>query len=65
MSILADSWHDPSGPIRVPESPTAQDAVDFIRRGYLEALDDRFRKAARAVGMTEPMIEEIISASQR
>jgi hypothetical protein len=62
---LADEWHDPSGPIReVPKSPTAQDGLDFIHRGYVAALNARFERAARAAGMSDEMIRLVIHASQ-
>jgi hypothetical protein len=62
---LADEWHDPSGPIReVPKSPTAQDGLDFIHRGYLAALNARFEQDARAAGMSEDLIQLVVHASQ-
>lgn len=54
---LADEWHDPRG----PEPPSfrvgnAQDAVDFVRRGYIAVLDRRVEEAARAAGLDEETI---------
>lgn len=65
MSVLADDWHDPSGPVRESISPTAQDGVDFVVGGYINALNELFREAARAAGMDDALIEEIIAQSSQ
>lgn len=63
---LADEWHDARG----PEPPNlgfrvgnAQEAVDFVRRGYIAILDQRVEAAARAAGLDEATIDKIMGRS--
>lgn len=63
---LAEEWHDPRGPERSSSSPNAQDALDFIRRGFIAALDARTEALGRQMGLTEEQIDGMLGrASQR
>jgi hypothetical protein len=61
-----EEWHDPAG----PEPPNfrvgkAQDAIDFVRRGYIAILDQRVEEAAKAIGMDEAQINELLGRSSQ
>lgn len=61
---LADEWHDPRGPEPLPVKPVdAQDALDFIWRGFTAALDARTEAYARAAGIDEATIDLILRRS--
>lgn len=63
---LADEWHDPRGPELASSRPNAQDALDFVRRGFIQVLDERTEEIARAIGLTEAQIDAILGrTSQR
>ena len=66
MVSLAEGWHDPRGPERSSSSPNAQDALDFVRRGYIAVLDERTVALGRQMGLTDEQINSMLEpASQR
>ena len=63
---LADEWHDPRGPEHTISHPNGDDALDFIRRGFIAALDARTEELGRQLGLTEEQIDGMLGrASQR
>ena len=57
---LADEWHDPRGPERSSSHPNGDDALDFIRRGFIAALDARTVELGRQLGLTEEQIDTML-----
>lgn len=56
---LADEWHHPDGPEPLPvKLVDAQDALDFVHRGFVEAQDELLR--AEAEVMDDEEVEETL-----
>jgi hypothetical protein len=61
VTDLAALWNAPSGPQgREPRHPDAEDAVNFVRDGYIAAVRKSVREAAEAAGLDEATIALIL-----